>query len=166
MKATQKLGLSGKARRVRDRSRAARLHSGQFIHEYLAPDDDDRYNQRFIPIGGRDEFLPSVVHLSLPQTETADTAQLELPLNSDDSTEPFSRHSSVKPKVVKGVRRPLRDAAIHFPPRATATTAPVFTPLGRLETRRTFTLRGFLIGCALGSAAASVLLLVLQIAVS
>ncbi len=158
METTKHLGLSGKARRVRNRSRAARLHSNRLIQEYLLPEDDDRPADRFIPIGRRDEFFPSVVHIDAPQARLAQTAsstmQLDLPVDAADAE-----------RIVAGPeRKPVLDAAIRFP-RGTATTAgPVFKPVGMFEERRVFTLGGFLFGCALGSAAASFLLLVLRTA--
>lgn len=144
MQAERRGGLSGKARKARYRHRAARLHSNKLIDDYLEPEKYQRPAERNVPIGGRSDFLPSVAHIG-NVSET--NQQLELPLDG------------------KGDRSAFKDRSIRFNP--TADRAKTFDPRElepagdeRQGMTRDFTLRGFFMGCAMGSAAAALLLLV------
>ena len=75
-------GLSGKARRRRNRSRAQRLYTKQYIDEYLEPKAPS-HSDRYIPIRRRSEFLPSA---PLPEgvAFVRKEPERELRLGSDD----------------------------------------------------------------------------------
>ena len=120
-------GLSGKARRARDRNRAARLHAQQMIEEYLEPGTATRprREQRYIPIRSRNEFLPSATL-------------------SDGTAEPAT---DVPVRIIRPERSPA---------------SPVLKPPEQLKRKGNFTFGGFLFGCAMGSAAAALVLLVVH----
>lgn len=177
-------GLQGKARRVRHRNRAERLHQQQMLNEYFMP-DPKRRSSRYIPIRGRSEFLPSVaVELSDGQPDR----QLMLPLSrhgkngSSASTVPSKdapRSSSAKTAMRKGVKKHVaspgtstrhavirnerREKALRFvPAERPRLSLPIKPPEQMHRKGKLFTLRGFLTGCAMGGVAAGFVLLVLQ----
>ena len=89
-------GLSGKARRTQNRSRAARISTQEMIAEYFEPNEPSRSRHaRPIHVGRRSEFLPAVAvgagHAEAgpkvvrpPRTQTH-RGQLELPLAAGDA---------------------------------------------------------------------------------
>jgi len=150
-------GLAGKARRARDLSRASRMHAQQIIDEYLYPESDAWRPQRFIPIRGRSEFLPSAAFIR-EEPSTLTHRQLELPLAAAAvATLPSHDETTPERTLPEPVVQP-RDSVIR-PPRTP------FRPIQRRKPSSPFTPGGFLFGCALGSAAAAVVLLVVQLAV-
>jgi len=160
MENTRYNGLAGKARRARDLNRATRMYAQQMIDEYLYPDPKPLRPQRYIPIRSRSEFLPSAAFISEDQ-DAPIQRQLELPLIAGGaarkSTTPDpSRERSTAVGVAD---EPRRDSVIR-PLRAS------FQPVQRRKQKQSpFTPGGFLFGCALGSAAAAMVLLVVQLAV-
>jgi hypothetical protein len=160
-------GLAGRARRVFHRSRADRLFAQQSIDEYFEPDPCEVRHDRFIPISRRNDFLPSVT-CSILGEETEKHTQLELPLTSDGDN---GRNADQTPSLAVTRGDPTANAAIRFDPQAAAQkrrdsgdnaageTGPA---CAAVMERGSFSLRGFLFGCALGSSAAAVLLLVLS----
>ena len=60
MEETRQRGLSGKARRVRERNRAARLNARRLIREYYEPEAPDQVSGRYIPIRHTTAFRPTV----------------------------------------------------------------------------------------------------------
>lgn len=160
MENTRYNGLAGKARRARDLNRITRMYAQQMIDEYLYPDPDPVRPERYIPIRGRSEFLPSAALISEDQ-DAPTQRQLELPLISAGAArertlpdETVERSTSVAVADV-----PRRDSVIR-PLRAP------FQPMKRRKQKQSpFTPGGFLFGCALGSAAAAMVLLVVQLAV-
>lgn len=144
-------GLAGKARRAHQLSRASRMYAQQLIDEYLYPEFDSRPLERFIPIRGRSEFFPSTASVG-NEPAAPPQRQFELPLTTAGVT--VERSTGVK--VADGSRR---DSVIR-PFRTT------FQPKQRRKDKQSpFTPGGFLFGCALGSAAAAMVLLVVQLAV-
>ncbi len=127
-------GLSGKARRNHFRGRALRLHTQQLIDEFLEPESRPARTERFIPIGRRSEFLPSA---AAPGSEVGDE-----PIGREVIRFPVDRERAKGVPVV----RPPR------PPQTPEKSEPA-----------AFTTRGFLYGCAMGSAAAAVILLLIQV---
>ncbi len=127
-------GLSGKARRNRSRGRAARLYTQQMIDEYLEDKPGESRPKRFIPIRGRSEFLPSA---KCPGSEVRDEPK---------------RRSAIR--LGSGLSHPT-NAPVVRPPRQPQTP--------EQKVLETFTTRGFLYGCAMGSAAAAVVLLLVQV---
>ena len=127
------------------------------IAEYLDPDPDPAAlrHERSIPIGHRREFLPSAV----PAYEDGMGSQLELPLTDAESivdgairVTPTAKTASARSKNGKTVRPHRHDALAK-----SLESAP-----GKLESCQPFTLRGFLCGCAVGGAAAAMVLLLLH----
>lgn len=149
-------GLSGKARKVRYRNRAARLHTREMINEYFEPVAMRSNAGRFVPIRSRSEFLPSVAHADRLHDATG---QLELPLTENDkSPAQQSRPSRTDDRVIRFRRNTNKPASRD--PRTFR-----FGAFGARRAGRDFTLRGFLVGCAMGSAAATLVLLVVHTAV-
>lgn len=156
------VGLSGKARKIRKRRRAACLRAQQMIEEYLEPQEQAPSRFGSIPIRGRGEFLPTVAGATtLPTARTA--SQLELPLDSSKG----SRVAEKPPGAGRTARSETRapsDAPIRFPgaPDSKARFSPMAKGPRSDHRRAAFTVKGFLVGCAMGTAAAAVALLVLQ----
>ena len=151
-------GLAGKARRAHYRSRASRLCAQQLIAEYLDPEPvrSTVPYDRPIPIGHRREFLPSAA----PVYHDALGNQLELTLTDVETITdgtirivPAGQSASGRSKNGKTVRHVGRQIQ-----HGSQAGAPTERVLGQ-----TFTLRGFLCGCAVGSAAAAIVLLLLQV---
>ncbi len=179
-------GLSGKARRNRAIRRAAKFHADQLVSEYF--DFEPRAQRsragrmsagRPIPIRGRSEFLPSAVSL-----DESDFAAMDEAMESADTlTESRSRERRIvwPPEAVREERAreakrstPVTDRAIQFPskvngekqPRA-ALRFPQEWPAPRQfrgRRRRRYTFGGFAYGCLIGSAAAAMILVVVDIA--
>ncbi|MFH1110914.1 MAG: hypothetical protein V1790_17205 [Planctomycetota bacterium] len=166
-------GLAGKARRARDLSRASRMLARQMIDEYLYPESDAWRPQRFIPIRGRSEFLPSAAFIR-EEPSTLTHRQLELPLTAGAVSPPSA--------IEAAPERTLPHRGVEASPGPTVATEPrtaaeqprdsvirprraPFRPIRRRKPSSPFTPGGFLFGCALGSAAAAVVLLVVQLAV-
>jgi hypothetical protein len=121
------------------------------IDEFLEPGEDQRDTMRYIPIRGRNEFLPSVASLSTTGSRP-DDEQLELPLAR-------AQQSACTDAADRIIRFPRKDQV--------GQPLPIKPPeqLGR-RAKRPFTVGGFLMGCAMGSAAAAVLLLLVRIVIS
>ena len=156
MENTRYNGLAGKARRARDLSRASRMYAQHMIDEYMYPESDTWRPQRFIPVRGRSEFLPSAAFVR-EEPGTLAHRQLELPLTAVAAPLPVAGPTPER-TLPEPVVEPSRDSVIR-PPRTP------FRPVRRRKPSSPFTPRGFLFGCALGSAAAAVVLLVVQLAV-
>ncbi len=181
-------GLRGKARRARHRNRAARMHAEHLIQEYLEPDAPGAHDTRSIPIRGRKEFMPSMIPDSGKQPSVAKSdrvVQLDLPLESKPKSSDGAQSQEgirlvtpaasstaevvIKPAMAKSKgaddttsAEESGDRAIRFS-RTPVPTRDMFSLHGLGERRRRrFTLSGFLIGCAMGSAAAVALLFVLR----
>lgn len=160
MEDTRYNGLAGKARRARDLNRVTRMYTQQMIDDYLYPDSDPWRPERYIPIRGRSEFLPSAAFISEDQ-DAPTQRQLELPLIAAEA----AHESTLPDQTVE------RSTAVEVAdePRGDSVIRPLRAPLQPMQRRKQkqspFTPRGFLFGCALGSAAAAMVLLVVQLAV-
>ncbi len=153
-------GLSGKARRVHHRNCAERLSSRQMIEEFLDPKPQDP-PPRHIPIRGRRSFLPSIVHMRT--TVAAEIGrQLELPLAAVENASTTVRSGGTAQPASERKIVAQADATLRFPHVGKPTAGPAFKPLEQLEAGQRFTVGGFLLGCAMGSAAAAMVLLVVQ----
>lgn len=165
MKQKQSRARYGKARHVHHRSRSARLQARGAIHEFLEPEPDLGYIQveRSIPIRRRNDFLQGVAigNDGLGKAGKGDDStggrsgpQLELTFHGEERRveEPF---------VTAGAREPLREKL----------SIESSSAVGRSEAEQranrngAFTVGGFVYGCALGSAAAAAILMVVQLAV-
>ncbi len=154
-------GLSGKARRARGRYRAARLHGTQLVDEYLDEGPPLSGGNRWsgsVPIKGRAEFLPTVTASNRRRKKRRAArrggSQLELPYTSGDHVLPLSQ-----PEMQTVLGSPIR-----FPLAAEARQAPRDGAVTARETPPP-SFRGFLLGCAMGTAAAVVMLLMMRTAV-
>ncbi len=157
-------GLSGKARRAHRQARASRIHAQQSLHDYADFDLEDTgaSAEQSIPIRHRREFLPSASH-----AEVADYgAQMELPLADTEAiAENAIRIASNA--AVEGV------AAVALDTESIASTSAGSLPsideyrasVESAESQQPLTWGGFLFGCAIGGAAAAVLLVILRTAV-
>lgn len=164
MQAVKHGGLSGKARHVHCRNRAARLYQQQLIHEYLEPDTVGAGRHRYIPIRGRNEFLPSVGVTGVPTGRTRET-QLELALTTDKKAGRNYRRADTAKTTPRPKVQPATDVVIRFPRKAKPGASPILKLPEEFGRRERFTIGGFLIGCAMGSAAASLVLLIVHAAV-
>ena len=150
METTRRRGLSGKARRVRERNRAARLHAKRMIQEYDLPEATDPLPGRYIPIRHTTAFRPTVA-ISRPTK-----AHRALGKKKIVNATARSAHEDAGSRPDKALRLPCASQASY---KATSARAAIF---GR---RQSFRLGGFLFGCALGTAAASVLLICVRTAI-
>jgi len=175
-------GLSGKARHLRCRSRAQRLVAKQLIDDFNELQVDAEVPERYIRISGRNEFLPAIAQASL-RTPRPAYAQLELPLRmaGDDTAWASTRESSTDPRTFAATgstpgaptdapaasKMPadlLKEQVIRFARSAGPDVILPFKPPEQLDRPKAppFTIGGFLAGCAMGSAAAAVALLVVR----
>lgn len=158
MRNTPNQGLAGRARRARHRSRASRLHHQHLIEEYLGGSErlQDSRSDRPIRIGHRPEFLPSA-ELGL---DDSGAGQLELPLITPEAIEAGAVITI--PKEKSASLAALEAATI-------ATQSSPATPVHEVSSVAVtgsaadeFSIRGLLVGCAMGSAAAAMVLIVIR----
>lgn len=171
-------GLQGKARRVHHERRASRLYAHQWIEEYLEPEDRPSRPPRYIPVRSRAEFLPSIAGLTDEPATLSLGAQLELPLVArvDEPRSRIATHSNlcrsseeVEPRVLRfptlnkstavseDVRRHQHPDRPGKGSVSSKRTTAVFKPW-HAPRPRPFSVKEFLSGCAMGTAAAVVLL--------
>lgn len=185
MHSTPQHGLAGKARRIRDVTRSHRLYSQQLIEEYLDWESGEEEPERFIPIKRAGEFLPSVEVVPASSSDDSGAGQFEfvhtpsgaiveevatapqlvglvdvkpvsrkpvervgskptVPISKTDDPVKVQSKSTVIPVAEKpGVIRPVR---------ARTSALPVASPKETLSTQ------GLLIGCAIGTVGAGILL--------
>ncbi len=185
MQSTPKHSLAGKARRVRDITRSHRLHSQQLIEEYLDWETGEEEPERHIPIKRNGQFLPSAEYMQSSSPDDSGAGQFEFVHTPSgaivDTAAIASQHvtvassrapmAEVKPALV--ARKPATTAK----PATVTKTAPSFTTIPiaakpevirpvRLgtsywpvaEPSPTLSTRGLLVGCAIGTVGAGVLL--------
>lgn len=155
MDATRRKGLSGKARRARERNRVTRLHASQRLQEYYEPEAVGASAERYIPIRHRKVFCPSVEYTEPAGIGAAPVREAIVKPGTVVSRSPRkSRPARPMVKVHARADKALRLSCTTQASRdATLARAAIY---GR---RETFRWRGFLYGCAMGTAAASVLLI-------
>ncbi len=158
MQNTPNQGLAGKARRTRHRSRASRLHHQHLIEEYLGEDEtlESTRSDRPIRIGHRPEFLPSA-ELGLDDSAAG---QLELPLTEHEAIEGSAVITI--PKDESANLAALEAATIASQPSRAAPDQKVGTVADPGSTADEFSIRGLLVGCAMGTAAAAMVLAVIR----
>jgi len=158
MQLARHTGLHGKARRVREITRASRLYSQRLIDEYLEPESLDG-RLRYVPVRSRNDFLPSAAFALANETATAGS-QLRFVLDADETT--VAVPVSPQPRAAEASQQARGSAT--KPVAARPRPAP-FKPMRRVQTPARFSAGRFLLGCAMGSAAAAVVLLVLSVAI-
>ncbi len=147
-------GLAGKARRAHHRSRAGRLCAQQQIADYLDPNPEpaELRDSRPIPIGHRREFVASVA----PEPVHRPDQQLELPLTRAEPIAEGTIRITRKPLPVSKAGGAGGTNGQTVRQAAASRTRPT-------RSRETFSLWRFLGGCAMGSAAAAMILLIVQV---
>jgi hypothetical protein len=167
MQATKLGGLNGKARTLRQRDRASRLHAQQLLEEYFDPDSLADRGDRYIPIRCRSEFLPAVTAWRDECNEEdkgfAQGAQFELPLDAGAPAPADFCDAGVKVPATQTTPVELRHVN-EKPPMGWARPKVSFQPVSRRNPRGSFNPKRFLYGCLLGSAAAAVVLLMVSVA--
>jgi len=167
MQATKLGGLNGKARTLRLRDRASRLHAQQLLEEYYDPDLIADRRDRYIPIGSRSEFLPAVTVWRDESNEdervVAQGVQFELLLDAAAPAPADSYDAGVNLSASQTMPVELRHV-IEKPPTDWAKPKVSFQPLSCRNARGSFDPKRFLYGCLLGSAAAAVVLLMVSVA--
>jgi len=170
-------GYSGKARRNRDRSRAARMEAQQMLEEYAEPAGETSSHERIIPIGRRSEFLPSVGAIGAEVGYDASDAQMDLPLRStrparDDSGTDGKDHAIRLCPGRNGdsAQKSFDTESLNLLPRAQRNLwrdLPVakLASAARSAMAKGHRAAGLLFGCAVGSAAAAAVLLIIRVAV-
>jgi len=160
-------GLSGKERVYRLRERAARERAEEWVSECLDVGEEVVPASRPVPVHRRAAFLASVSGGG--GADMGESSQLQLALRSVSLVEvPAPANFAGKSSDAAG-KAGMRPAASVSPVRAAgrssdAAAKPPPTSTFKLNSRRNhgerFSLVGFAWGCALGGAAAAVLLLV------
>ncbi len=158
MRNTPNQGLAGKARRSRHRSRASRLHHQHLIEEYLGDSERllDSGSDRPIRIGHRPEFLPSA---ELGPDDSA-AGQLDLPLTEHEAIEGAAVITIPKEKPANLAA--LKAATIATQPSPALPVHKANTVADTGSTADEFSIRGLLVGCAVGTAAAAMVLIVIR----
>ncbi len=158
MRNTPNQGLAGKARRTRQRSRASRMHHQHLIEEYLGESKSHLHagRDRPIRIGHRPEFLPSA---DLGPDDSA-AGQLELPLPAPEVIDGDAVMIIPKEKSTKLAALEAATIAVQTRPALPVREVRTVADTGADENE--FSLRGLFVGCALGSAAAAMALVVIR----
>ena len=172
MQATQRGGLTGKARSNRHRNRVQRMRAQQMLEEYFdanAPEESPRP----IPLRGRAEFLPTIDSWSQDDAafETGNQLELTLQAATDASEKQSSEIVELQLQIAQEACELAEKAASDkvtaptvkvIPAPYWARPRPAFQPQGGRGVERTFDFRRFVYGCALGTAAAAAILLVVS----
>jgi hypothetical protein len=178
-------GYSGKGRRNRERSRAARFDVQRMLDEYTEADEEPR-RERYIPIGRCSEFLPSAGVENEELTLHDSTAQAALPFGEPEevandhrqdglirirSGDASPRVETQEPRSQEARGSETLTGAVHQEPRGPGrgldgpqvrSPRPA-TSAG--QERMSVKAGGLVYGCAIGSAAAAAVLMVLRLAV-
>ncbi len=176
MKAKQSGARYGKDRHTHHRSRTARLHARNAIHEYLEPEPELGYIQveRSIPIRRRSDFIQGVAICTdnASDDSTGDggmidkgmvgkgagvksAPQLELAFEGEATEAEVGRSGIAVVSNPLAQRLSIRSPAV----------VEDREPEQNSDSDGGFTVGGFIYGCALGGAAAAVILMVVQLAV-
>lgn len=148
-------GLSGKARRVRERNRAARLNAKRMIQEYYEPEAADQTPDRSIPIRHATAFRATVA-ISRPTMAQRIPGKKAIVKATSRGAQGDARRQSVADRE-RSATQPSKALRLSCTsPASYAATSARAAIFGR---RQTFRLGGFLLGCVMGTAAASVLLI-------
>ena len=175
-------GLTGKARRVHRQCRADRRYADLLIEEYLEPESPLGSADR-APIRGRPEFMPSYMTEALMVNEQT-KSQMELPWDErrgatrwHDESESVARHEctdddaadedTTTPKKATVILPPIEDdsGVIRIPRRSRVSMPIGWAHEGEPRETQKLSLRGFGVGCAIGSVAAAAALIVIRVAV-
>jgi len=159
-------GLSGKERVYRLRERVARERADEWVSEYLDEDELDLQVSRLIPVNRGHGILTS---LTKRREETAGPSQLELALRSVSHVEvPVTSNERESRQNGRGAphSRQLADSKSDSNKSGSPVTNNVaklvqsFRPNDAVKRTNHFSFAQFAWGCAIGGAAAAVLLLI------
>lgn len=154
MQATYHGGLTGKARSNKYRNRVERIRAQQLLDEYFEV-EEDRPRQH-VRLGGRADFLPTVDSWT-SESESFETGnQFELSLGAHDTA--AVDNAAAEPKVEAAPKPNVKVIPAPYWARPKVT----FQPQGGRSTEKAFDIRRFLCGCALGSAAAAAILMIVS----
>jgi hypothetical protein len=147
-----------------------RLSTRQMIQEYLEPELFESQPPRFIPIRARSEFLPSAMELADVPVAAAFAHQPYERRADEDATATPPAIPVIKPKrtarPVEPQQHSWKNVVIRFPGRSEAPIdAPKSPAAPQTDVDQPFRMTGFLLGCAMGSVAAALVLLVARIAI-
>lgn len=175
MKTKPNQGLSGKARRAHQRSRASRDFAQQLIDDFLEPDPSTARRHRPIPVRYRSDLTPAEqpafeviapASVASSTVKTGDTHQVGssgihgvIASHKRDGDE---RDALLRPRENCKVRIVTDDARAGARRRTEDRTDP--TEVGRSSTHQVqqMSLTGFLYGCLIGGAAAAMILVVIR----
>lgn len=157
-------GLKGKARRARDRSRANRLSANQRIADFTTPESKARRGGLEPRMGQRSEFHTEIPSLrSDGESKPRRLSQMQLPLGSEQRTKQATRRVAKQPAVIrvgKGVTDRDDGDSVSNLIRQGAPLGRVAMHPARVGPNGNFSISGFLCGCAIGSAAAAAILVI------
>ncbi len=169
MQATQRGGLTGKARSNRLRKRVQRMQAQQMLDEYFEIEDHE-ISPRPVPLRGRAEFLPTIDRWTQEDATFETGDQLEFIVQAVEGSNNTQSNNDLDSQF-----HAAHDASDHAEattfdkaPPATVTIIPApywarpratFQPPAGRKVERAFDLRRFVYGCALGTAAAAAILL-------
>lgn len=181
-------GLSGKARRTRDRSRGVRMQADRMIGEYLLEEQTLAPPDRPIPLGSRSEFLPTADVPEYRSFDGSDSAigpafgQLELTFQGgadEHKADPRESVPMTGKEALAKMQTPDRPGANQTPstrpePQVQDSSEPkrpaVIRPPWRRDTTRPtqarpdrMTLGGFVTGCVVGAAGAALTVFFLEV---
>ena len=169
MQATQRGGLTGKARHNRLRNRVQRMQAQQMLDEYFEIEDHE-ISPRPVPLRGRAEFLPTIDSWTQEDSTFETGDQLEFTVQAIEGTNNTQSNNDLDSQFHASHDAPehAENSACETAPPATVTIIPApywarpratFQPQGGRKVERAFDLRRFVYGCALGTAAAAAILL-------
>lgn len=165
MQATYHGGLTGKARSIKFRNRVERIRAQQLLDEYFDEDGEDRPRPH-IRFGRRSDFLPAVDDWTSDSATFETGDQLELSLVGEKAQEQSAAATSNSQAATA-----IPDTAIDPAPKPATKVIPAsywarpkiaFQPAGGRNVSKSFDPKRFLVGCALGSAAAAAILMIVS----
>jgi hypothetical protein len=168
MQATQRGGLTGKARSNRLRNRVQRMQAQQMLDEYFEIEDHE-ISPRPVPLRGRAEFLPTVDSWTQEDASFETGDQLEFTVQATEGSKNTQSNNDLDSQFDAALDTPdhvENPATDKVAPTVTVIPAPywlrpraTFQPQGGRLVECNFDLRRFVYGCALGTAAAAAILL-------
>lgn len=165
MQATYHGGLTGKARTIKTRNRIERIRAQQLLDEYFDAEDDDQPRQH-VRLGSRADFLPTADSWTNESAGFETGGQFELSLEAVATNEiegDFREEEAGASAAAETVLEAEPKQAVKvIPTPYWAKPKLTFQPQGTREVAKSFDVRRFLCGCALGTAAAAAILMIVS----
>ena len=168
-------GRAGKARQKHHFERFAQREAEEAIEDFLAVHDSSTGSERIIPVRRRAEFIPTAVDECDDSAAGPGFEQLGFdfdpdlePARNPEADREYARWAAraaaavADPSTTEQPDRPAAEPIVFRPQVAQPATAVGRQPASPAQP---FSLRGLLTGCAIGAAAAAVLLLVIRVLV-